>query len=353
MHPELKNTWTPAINVLTWFMLVTAILSVLTRLGTKYFFFRKFTIDDGFAAASMVLCIAQSIAVSLATSNGLGQHRDMLPDFMIESMMKAEYAATILYIASIACSKLSLLIFIRNLTPASLDRRVALTLGAFIGIWAIASIFTASFQCHLPQTWNYLNGTCFDRTAWWNYLGVTNMLSESGIIAQALLVIVRIQTDLSRKAGLSSVFLIRVVVIIAIICQLAYASHTSSSSDYTFDTWTVAVSTQMAQGLSIVTACSPQFKPFLDNLRSSGMGLGMSSSDGFGSKHKTYGVSTFKSRRTQDTRSDTHELVSLPRENTHRTVVTSAPDDDTESQSSHSNIIMETRTWTVTQGLRD
>lgn len=88
MHPELKNTWTPAINVLTWFMLVTAILSVLTRLGTKYFFFRKFTIDDGFAAASMVLCIAQSIAVSLATSNGLGQHRDMLPDFMIESMMK-------------------------------------------------------------------------------------------------------------------------------------------------------------------------------------------------------------------------------------------------------------------------
>jgi len=88
MHPELKNTWTPAINVLTWFMLVTAILSILTRLGTKYFIFRKFTVDDGFAAASMVLCIAQGIAVSLATANGLGQHRDMLPDFKIESMMK-------------------------------------------------------------------------------------------------------------------------------------------------------------------------------------------------------------------------------------------------------------------------
>jgi hypothetical protein len=83
------------------------------------------------------------------------------------------------------------------------------------------------------------------------------------------------------------------------------------------------------------------------------MGLGMSSSEGYGSKHKTYGVSTFKSRRTQDTRSDTHELVSLPREETHRTVVTSAQEDDAESQSSHSNIIMETRTWTVTEGLRD
>jgi acyl-CoA thioesterase FadM len=57
------------------------------------------------------------------------------------------------------------------------------------------------------------NGTLLTllQTAWWNYLGVTNMLSESGIMGQALLVIVRIQTDFSRKAGLSSVFLIRVV----------------------------------------------------------------------------------------------------------------------------------------------
>jgi hypothetical protein len=88
MNPELKKTWTPAVNVLTWFMLVTAILSVLTRLGTKYFMFRKFTIDDGLAASSMVLCIAQSIAVSMGTANGLGQHRDLLPDFRVENMMK-------------------------------------------------------------------------------------------------------------------------------------------------------------------------------------------------------------------------------------------------------------------------
>jgi hypothetical protein len=49
------------------------------------------------------------------------------------------------------------------------------------------------------------------QTAWWNYLGVTNILSEGGIIGQALLVIVRIQTDFNRKVGVFSVFLIRVV----------------------------------------------------------------------------------------------------------------------------------------------
>lgn len=88
MHPELKSTWTPAVNILTWFMLVTAILSVLTRLGTKYFIFRKWTFDDALATASMVFCIAQSIAISKATENGLGQHLNMLSDVKIESVMK-------------------------------------------------------------------------------------------------------------------------------------------------------------------------------------------------------------------------------------------------------------------------
>ncbi|KAJ5177922.1 uncharacterized protein N7500_000621 [Penicillium coprophilum] len=352
MRPELKNTWTPGINVLTWFMLVTAILSVLTRLGTKYFIFRKWTFDDGLATVSLVFCIAQSIAVSVATANGLGQHRDMLSNRSLETMMKAEYAAIILFIISICFSKLSLLVFIRNLTPASLDRRFALVLGILIGLWSVVGVFTAAFQCSAPQTWNYLHGSCFDRAAWWNYLGITNILTEAGIMGQALLVIVRIQTDFSRKASLSSVFLIRVIVIIAIVCQLAYASQSFSSADITFDGWAVAVSNQVAQTLSIVTACSPQFKPFLDNLRSSGMGLGMTSSN-YGSKHRTYAISTFKnSRRTQGTQgSETHELVSMPQGT--QTIVTSAREDDNESQSSQSNIIIETRTWTVTGGLQN
>ena len=54
MHPSLRDTWTPAVNVVTWFLLTTAILSVLTRLGTKYWIFRKWTVDDGLALGSLV-----------------------------------------------------------------------------------------------------------------------------------------------------------------------------------------------------------------------------------------------------------------------------------------------------------
>jgi hypothetical protein len=88
MKPELRETWTPAINVLTWFMLVTSILSVFTRLGTKYWIFRKLTVDDVLSIAALIACVGQSVAVSVATEGGLGQHFLPLDASNVEKMMK-------------------------------------------------------------------------------------------------------------------------------------------------------------------------------------------------------------------------------------------------------------------------
>ncbi|KAJ5145934.1 uncharacterized protein N7515_000498 [Penicillium bovifimosum] len=353
MKPELRETWTPAINVLTLFMLVTCILSVFTRLGTKYWIFRKLTVDDFLIIAALLTCVGQSTAVCVATDGGLGQHFLPLAASDVEKMMKSQYAANILFVISMCCSKLALMMFIRNLSPASLDRQFAFGLGIFIVIWTIAGVFTAAFQCQVPATWDYMNGKCFDMVAWWNYLGVTNILSEAGIIAQALLIIIRVQADMQKKLVLSSVFLFRVIVVIAIICQLAYARDAKGSGDPSWDTWIVVVSTQMTQALSIVTACSPQFKPFLDSLRSSGMNLGESS---YGSRQRTYAGTTYKvSRRDRmrETHSETHELVTMPEGTVNQTIVTSSPDSDAESQTSQSKIIHEVRTWTVTETRRE
>jgi hypothetical protein len=64
--------------------------------------------------------------------------------------------------------------------------------------------------------WDNLGETLLTKSqvAWWNYLGVTNIISEAGIIAQALLVIIRVQADMHKKIVLSSVFLFRVVYVI-------------------------------------------------------------------------------------------------------------------------------------------
>lgn len=40
------DTWLPAINVICWFLLVVAMLGILTRIGTKLWIYRKLTKDD-------------------------------------------------------------------------------------------------------------------------------------------------------------------------------------------------------------------------------------------------------------------------------------------------------------------
>lgn len=54
MGRYVKGSWTAAVDVLTWFLLVASILSVLSRLGTKYWIFRRLTHDDHLSILSLV-----------------------------------------------------------------------------------------------------------------------------------------------------------------------------------------------------------------------------------------------------------------------------------------------------------
>lgn len=352
------DSWTPAVNVLTWYLLVTAALSVLTRLGTKWWIFRKLTTDDYLSVVSLITCAAQSIAVSMATANGYGEPYERVSQSSMQNIMKAQYAANILFIASMCFSKLALIRFVRDLTPASFDRRFAVSLQGLTSVWALVGIVTAAFQCKPPRTWDYLEGQCFRLDVWWDYLGVSNILTEMAIVVQAVLVIARVQTNVKKKVTLASVFALRIFVIVAILCQIIYARQTAHSTNITSDTWPVAISTQLAQCFSIVTACSPQFKPFMESLRSTGMRIdGMTR---YGTSQKGYGsqsasrVPTLRSRSRH--RSEVHELVSLPaKDNHHQATVTTAGagyDWDAESQTSQSRIIREVRTFTVTDAPR-
>lgn len=146
--------------------------------------------------------------------------------------------------------------------------------------------------------------------------------------------------------------------IIAILCQIIYARQTANSPNITSDTWPVAISTQLAQCFGIITACSPQFKPFMDSLRSTGMRIdGMTR---YGTSQKGYGSQSASRVPTLHSRSrrlsEIHELVPLPAKDSHHqatvTTATGGHDWDAESQTSQSRIIREVRTWTVTDAPR-
>lgn len=140
-------------------------------------------------------------------------------------------------------------------------------------------------------------------------------------------------------------------VIAAIACSLVYRNRTINAPDPMLDTWPVAVCVQVVQSLSIATACSPQFKPFLESLQSSGLRLyelpNKTNSDG--RYPRTIGSASIVDRHERGGLG--LELTLSPPQSATRTVVTTQPepDWDAHSQSSQARIIRETRTWAVTE----
>ncbi|RHZ61795.1 uncharacterized protein CDV56_104138 [Aspergillus thermomutatus] len=343
----------PAVIVLTLFLMVTSILGSLARLGTKWWKFGSLFQDDYHILLALLMSIAQSVAVSIAVQNGYGDHLTKLGDTKVESIMKSQYVATMFYILAIAFSQLAFLCFVQHLTPTSQSRVVFLALQIIIAAWAISGIFASAFQCH-PDRWDYLHGSCYDREAFFIYLGVSNIFTDVAIIAQAVQVIAIVQTTWKRKANIMAVFLFRVIVPGALIAQVYFVHRTINSSDPTSETWSVTVASQLVQCLSIVTASAPQFIPFLKQLQSTGMRLDGMTRYTLSSQQKSSRTKYFLSADRRRTGNEsTHELDNIPLATT-KTVVTSningtEDDHDDESQSSQTGIIRETRTWTVTE----
>lgn len=148
-------------------------------------------------------------------------------------------------------------------------------------------------------------------------------------------------------------------VLAATILQLIYLNRAAHTSDATFKAWPVVLGAQMVQSLSIITACIPSLKPFLESLESGMLRSddlrrrGMGGVYGYGS-HNLTNLSTSRSTGKKEK----PHLTSNPSAGKHyklpnniSTVVSmnrnEDPERDSDSQGSASRIIKYTRTFSV------
>ena len=147
-------------------------------------------------------------------------------------MAQAGYSADILYIIALAISKASVLVLLWQITPVGVHRRMALISGSLIGMWTLASIFAAVFQCSAPDTWTILSPHCFDKvwvtnldictrcfairltpqqSSFWTAYGIINILTEVILISIPTYTICSLHMSSQRKAVAVSCFAIRVL----------------------------------------------------------------------------------------------------------------------------------------------
>ncbi|EEA21935.1 hypothetical protein TMatcc_008638 [Talaromyces marneffei ATCC 18224] len=353
----LGDLRTPVVDVMTWFLLVVVIIAVLIRLGTKIWIFRKLHKDDYIMILSAIFDIGQVICVSIAGMNGYGRHIKTLSEDQIDLIQKCTYAQHELIIMTMTLSKTSFIMFVKSITAVPLDHKVAQGLMLATWGWAISFLISGALQCKLPEPWNYLDKNCFNQRIWNDFFSIGDIVTDVGIVIYTMIIIVRIRTKLSMRMGLAIVFGMRVLVIVAIVVHITTLNMSFAANDSTYKSWVATIASQIAICMSNVTACSPQFKPFLESLQSSGMRLDTltikkcppkkdgTSGSYLGSKGISFAIRSLTGRGR---RNDNMPYV--------KTVVTAnpsaAPDWDGASETSESRIIRETRTWTVIEERR-
>ncbi|KAF6221246.1 hypothetical protein HO133_002101 [Letharia lupina] len=359
----MGNENASTVQILTWFLIITSILGVGARGLTKAILVRSVSLDDYLITVALLFAIGQSVAVSVEAGHGYGSPSDPLSRSQATSNLKSEYAASLLYVASLGFAKASVVALVNTLTPIRSHRRATYGLAIFLFLWVIIGEFGTAFLCHLPRPWDYLEGHCSNdtiRRTWWNYFESTNIITDLALICLPIVVIWQIRISLSRKASVCSFFALRSTVIAASACKLVFWNNTQDLQKPGHNPWTVTLCTQIIQCLSIVSACFLYLKPFLDSVESGFIRSDDIRRRGTNEYHRhhttttttTGGSSTtrsaFSTRKHARTGSQSFGLVGVPNPR-HITTVTAndPPDFDAQSQHSRTHIIKETRTFAV------
>jgi hypothetical protein len=264
---DLTGDRSPLVQILTWFLLLVGFFSICARLLTKYVIRRSIEWDDKLIIGSEIILLFQAVCVSIAASQGLGKPFDTLTEDSIDRIQKANYASIPLLILSLALTKWSLSVFINQLCPHGIHRKLDLGLRVLVGLWLASSVITSLFQCALPTPWNFLqNDRCIDRRAWWIYVAAFNILTEVAFVAFYIEIFRQLQVSVLKRASLFAVFSTRLLVAGAAAAQLFVFVNVYSSPSITRSLLIPTLCNQAMACLSIVTACIPYLKPFMESI---------------------------------------------------------------------------------------
>lgn len=70
--------------------------------------------------------------------------------------VQSEYANKLLFIATLALAKLSIISLLRGITASYLHRFVGLGLTLFIALWGIISVTVGALQCGAGEPWRFI-----------------------------------------------------------------------------------------------------------------------------------------------------------------------------------------------------
>ncbi|ETN44499.1 uncharacterized protein HMPREF1541_10169 [Cyphellophora europaea CBS 101466] len=267
--------------IVAWIMMCFFTISVLTRLLTRTIPVLTAGIDDVLCGLAMVFGIVQTGVIYNAATNGLGRRQDDLSPSLFETYAKAYYTANLFLILTLACAKASLIFLIVRLSPARSVRRICYALLGGIALWAAVFLFLFAFQCPTPSPWDY-NQQCALSTGGLYYaFAGTDIATDLLVTILPAYVIWSVQIPIRKRITVIAVFASRLVVPLCVALRMSsFPPYVAPTADRSWEVVTPQTWAQVIQCLSIITACIPCLKPFLESLESGFMDMSMTGHTG-------------------------------------------------------------------------
>lgn len=267
----------PTVVVVSYILLITSVIVVITRLVTRLKVTRKLAIDDYMIVAASAFCTAETIALTFAVNKGLGRHIDALSTSEFEGFSKAIYATRVLALPTLALAKTSTSLLITGIRPPRPIQIAGYIILGITNIWALGATLALIFQCSLPDVWAY-KSQCINQWALYLSNVIWNVTTDLALILLPIVLMHNVQVSSEKRWVVNALFGSRIIV-----PAFAIAGATASSDYWTASpsdpTWHAVKSWLWMQAIinsSIITACIPCIKRFLADLSSGLMAVNIS-----------------------------------------------------------------------------
>ncbi|KAF2481598.1 hypothetical protein BDY17DRAFT_335308 [Neohortaea acidophila] len=232
--------------------LAATLVSLLTRAYVRAGFGQSFGRDDYALGAAYVLMIAQTIALFVAASYGLGEQSNLIAHSDGVTMQRAILATDILYIFALWTSRLSSVFFAQRLSRTTRYEWIWKVFTGVVGVLFLASLLTVSLRCDLGHAWLYINQHCTGLGA---------------LFAQLLFIILNLQMAAATKFRVIIPFAARLLLIVPLILHVLSIPDFFALTDGTrvsaFNMTRPYIYTQIILALAMITPTIPVLQPFM------------------------------------------------------------------------------------------
>ncbi|KAB8204884.1 hypothetical protein BDV34DRAFT_110518 [Aspergillus parasiticus] len=274
--PENHGAWVITVSTI---LLIVAALATIVTLVSRVRILRSLTWSDTFLIAATVsipsmfltgiltmLCkllfVSQTTCVNLASSSGIGKHRDTLSDVAFQSYNRFLYASQILSVLVLACSKVAVALLLISIKPFNTVLLACKILLWLVGAWTFAFTIALAIQYAQLQVWNLNFGRRIDQEALYTGLAVSHILLDIGLVVLPMILMRKVQMSKWKCFQICALFGLRVLVPVLTIPYII-SLHPVFHSVALDQTWHILMPTlwlQLVQSASIICTCIPSLK---------------------------------------------------------------------------------------------